>query len=429
LSSLIFFNDRQNIADFDSNIVGELESQDLITNGEVPKVSFCGLLVRSSKSFIFLPRSINLNALSESEKIFAASELMRAVGMYGKLSKTAVNQTDSKDDLEGGSQLDIVMALFKSYQERGLYTRRKQSKTLNSGKPDWRATVVSSVAYPDRSGRPVYLDVLSTKRRYYSDCEVARIQAFVLRAIDEKFSWIMSGRVGRVAPELDDVMLPRGECQYMLSILKRELPVLYSDNDVNLVKLLINYLEDISGNIDSNMTIGLKKFHFAWEFMLSKVLTDCWVGINRVLPAPAYKNANGNFENAFRSGMKTDTVLWRELGGAVIVDAKYYAATTVVNAPGWGDIVKQFFYEKALLATGRVTEVKNVFIFPGTVNSYSSIHLRSKNGGEFFDDKFPPIHCYYACPLEVVHHFINNKKMREFTDVLFGSGDLDQSPL
>lgn len=426
MSSIKFFNDRQNISGIDASLVDELKSRGLISPGEVPKISFGGLLVKSSKLFIFLPRSININSLSESEKIYAASELMRAVNIYGKASKTAVNLTDSDAGFEGGSQLDIVMELLRTYQERGLYTRRKQAKTLNSGKPDWRATVASSVAFPDRSGRPVYLDVVSTKRRYFSDCEVARIQAFILREIDEKFSWIISGKVGRVAPELDDVLLPRGKSQYMLSILKRELPILYSDNDVNLVRLLIRYLEKLSGNADSNMIIGLKKFHFAWEYMLSKVLADTWINVNKALPAPAYKKADGSFENAFRNGMKTDTVLRRE-SGVIVVDAKYYESTTVVNAPGWGDIVKQFFYEKALLATGEVTDVKNVFIFPGTIRTYTAIHLRSKSGGEFFDDEFPPIHCYYIPPLDVVHNFINNKKMNTFTNTLFNSNKAEHS--
>lgn len=426
MTSLKFFNDRQNLSDIDAIPADEMKSQGLISHGEIPKVSFCGLLVKSSQLFIFLPRSIDISSLGGSEKIYAASELMRAVNLYGKASKTAVNLTDSDAGFEGGSQLDIVMELLKTYQERGLYTRRKQAKTLNSGKPDWRATVVSSVAYPDRSGRPVYLDVVSSKRRYFSDCEVARIQAYILREIDEKFSWIMTGKLGRVAPELDEVMLPRGKSQYMLSILKRELPLLYSDNDVNLVRLLISYLEKISGNADSNMLIGLKKFHFAWEYMLSKVLADTWVNVNKALPAPAYKKADGSFENAFRNGMKTDTVLRRE-SGVIVVDAKYYESTNVVNAPGWGDIVKQFFYEKALLATGKVTDVKNVFIFPGTIRTYTAIHLRSKSGGEFFDDEFPPIHCYYISPLEVVHNFINNKKMNTFTNTLFNSNKVEQS--
>lgn len=424
LSSIKFFNDRQNISDIDDSLFDELKSQGLILPGKILKVSFCGLLVKNSQLFIFLPRSININSLSELGKIHAASELMRAVNLYGKASKTAVNLTDSDTGFEGGSQLDIVMELLRTYQERGLYTRRKQAKTLNSGKPDWRATVASSVAYPDRSGRPVYLDVVSSKRRYFSDCEVARIQAYILREIDEKFSWIMTGKLGRVAPELDEVMLPRGKSQYILSILKRELPLLYSDNDVNLVRLLISYLEKVSGRADSNMLIGLKKFHFAWEYMLSKVLADTWVNVNKVLPAPAYKKADGSFENAFRNGMKTDTVLRRE-SGVIVVDAKYYESTTVVNAPGWGDIVKQFFYEKALLATGEVTDIKNVFIFPGKIRTFTAIHLRSKVGADFFDDNFPPIHCHYISPLDVVHNFINNKKMNTFTNTLFNSNKVE----
>ena len=423
MTTIRFYNDRQQASGLDDHLADVLSSHHLLSNDKTPSVSFCGLLTSGDRLSVFLPRSINLESMDEIQKLRASSELMRAVEMFGRASKTAEYLSDAGDGLKGASRLGLVTKLHKSYRERGLYARRRATKTLNTGKPDWKATVASSAAFPDSTGRPVYLDIFSTKRRYFSDCEVARIQAQVLRGIDEQFSWILTGKLGKSAPELDGVSLPRGGHQYMLSMLRRELPLLYSDNDVMLVKSLINYLQEVSGEETANMVIGLKQFHFAWEFMLSRVLTDVWGGINKILPAPVYKKSDGDFSNAFRSGMKTDTALRRQGDNrVVIVDAKYYAATAPNNAPGWGDIVKQFFYEKALKATGDMLDITNVFVFPGTHGPFTAVHLRSKNDENlFFDDNFPPIYCHYADPLEIVHCYINNKKMQEFTELLFCS--------
>ena len=45
--------------------------------------------------------------------------------------------------------------------------------------------------------------------------------------------------------------------------------------------------------------------------------------------------------------MQTDIILEDEIG-YTIIDAKYYSAKSANTAPGWPDIAKQFFYEKAL---------------------------------------------------------------------------------
>jgi hypothetical protein len=422
VTKLQFYNDRDKVSEVDGNLTSELSALNLITSDKVPRISFCGLLIKGKKLSIFLPRSVAIKDMGASEKVLAASELMRAVEMYGQASKTAVNLPDAGEGLKGEALLGLATRLIKSYRAHGLYSHRRTTATLNSGKPDWRATVASSVAFPDRVGRPVYLDIISTKRRYFSDCEVARIQALVLRDIDERFSWIITGQEGRLAPELDEVQQPRGDTQYMLSMLRRELPMLYSDNDVMLVTSLINYLQEVSGKEDASMVIGLRKFHFAWEFMLSKVLTDVWPNINKILPAPVYQKSDGVYANAFRSGMKTDTALRRQgKGRVVIVDAKYYEATTVNNAPGWGDIVKQFFYEKALMAVDGSSDIRNVFVFPGVDGPFTEVQLCSKEDNrKFFTADFPPIYCHYVDPLKIVHYYVNSKRMPEFTTTLFG---------
>ncbi|WP_396588247.1 LlaJI family restriction endonuclease [Bermanella sp. R86510] len=420
MSLLAFFNDSQSITDLPPNIADEVVQRNLVSIGDSFNVSFCGLLVRGRDLIVFLPKTVDLTSLTNEEKVKVSSELMRAVSMYGEASKTRVNLSDSYEGIEGDSQLDLIISLLRNYQEMGLYTRRRSSKALNTGKPNWNKTISTGLSFPNAKSIPVYLDVISSKSDFFNDSEVARIQAHIIREVDEKYSWILTGKVDRIAPELADVLQPRGDHQYMISKLKRELPLLYSNKEIYLIKLLIDYLENVSGSADSKMTIGLTKFHFAWEYMLSRVLEDVWSGINRLLPVPTYRSSQGEYIRAFRNKMKTDIALRRNYHDVVIVDAKYYEATNINNTPSWSDIVKQFFYEKSLLAVNDTYKIKNAFIFPGNKRSFFSIHLGSQEKADIvYNEKFSPINCYYISPEDVISHFVNYKKMSKFTDLLF----------
>lgn len=209
---------------------------------------------------------------------------------------------------------------------------------------------------------------------------------------------------------------------YQISKLKNELNQAYSDRDINLLKLLIQYLNSEAGAEKSNLIIGLNKFHFCWEHMLGQVLKYT-VSLNDKLPSPAYIDQNGKVLTADRKTMRTDIILHhKESELCTVADAKYYAATNVSSAPGWGDIVKQLFYEKALSKLGIDWTIKNAFIFPGTTPYLAEAKIRdrvnsTKQEPKYIED-FPPIHCYYANPMEVISKFITGNKMHELTEQL-----------
>jgi hypothetical protein len=223
-----------------------------------------------------------------------------------------------------------------------------------------------------------------------------------------------------MAPELRDIASPAGDSSQMRLVLRRELRKVYSDNDIRLIKCLIAFLEQESGAEEGVFISGLKSFHYAWEHMLSRVLAHQYP-INSILPAPSYRKIDGEYEDALESAMRTDISL-KLLGEDIlaIVDAKYYAAMTPRSAPGWPDLVKQFFYEKALKLAHPSMAIRNAFVFPGIGGPLGSVHLRSRDGSKFFDAEFPPIHCHYVDPLAVIHNYISNKKMLDLTNELLG---------
>ena len=409
------------LVDLPEAIQAEVSQHNLVSNIGGPKVSFCGMLRNKNEVSIFLPRATKLQGLGMVEKISIASDLLRAVELYGRQSKTAVHISDEGEGRVGVSQLSLIRRLLLSYRQNGLYARRRCISRINIGKPNWKATVAAGNAFPTRNGKPIYLDIIGSKRRYFFDSEVSRIHAYVIRYLDEAYSWIFTGKARLIAPELKDIQPPIGSVPVMQALLKRELRLTYSDNDISLLKALIEYLEQMAGEKAGSSISGLKSFHYAWEHMLHSVLTNTF-SINNVLPAPSYEMTDGSYSDAFASSMKVDIALKDPHDRTVaIVDAKYYSAMNTTSAPGWPDLVKQFFYEKAFRLIEPNYKLRNAFIFPGQDGPLKSVHLKSKRDGTFFDKEFIPISCHYVNPRDVVQHYIKNKKMVDLSNLLLAS--------
>ena len=149
--------------------------------------------------------------------------------------------------------------------------------------------------------------------------------------------------------------------------------------------------------------------------------------VNSKLPFPVYITANNDEWEAMDARMRTDIFMHDHTEKLVaIVDAKYYAATEAKDSPGWGDIVKQLFYEQAIESLGLNATIKNIFVFPGSRNNIHRISLKnrhiSKKEASSFVDKFKPIYCYYVDPLTVMENYTKNKKMDDFSVTLLSNG-------
>lgn len=414
-NSIHFYEDRTALEALPFDLCEEMKSHYLVEPEDM-KVTFSGIVITDMGINVFLPRNSHpLPATGSAESFRCASLLMKGLRRYLQ-DKSNIELKNDNDGSLGGAKLGVISDLLDDYCIYGLYSRRFSERVMNTGKPDWRRTVATQIAHAGRSG-PVYLDIYGTRRRYVSDCEVARIHAYVIRELDQTYSWLVTGSDISIATGTENIPLPVVDKDSMIRALERELASIYSEREIRLINLLVDYISDTRGRETSSELIGLRHFHWMWEFMLNSSLK--WVyPVNSLLAIPAYRFNDGSILPAASKAQRTDTVM-KSIDGKrfVVVDAKYYAAQGLASAPGWGDIVKQFFYAKALNTLAVHADVDNAFIFPGQ-GPLKTVHMLDRKSKLSLDADYPPIKCFYIEPMLLIEHYVSGKKLENLSDSL-----------
>lgn len=416
-----YLSDRAYLSDknIPSVLLDELRYQGLIETS-INKVHFCGVVSYSDGLAVFLPR--NHQATIEDGGA-AGSLLLQALLKYYKEKDSGAYAQDSGDEVIGGRAFSLATALFNDYRANGLYVRRVKEQAVNSGKVNWVRTISRNTSYP-ASGGSVFLDLITSHSRYIADCETARIHAEVIKEILSNYGMLWLGVSSQRDERLEHLNNLPINTDAKIAYLNRELQLSYSERDIFLIKGLIQYLRIKKGVNTTNVLIGVSKFHNLWESMLD----ECLVGnysVNSKLPIPVYQAANNEFISVAQKGQRTDTVLkHRDEDRFAVVDAKYYEASSPSTAPGWPDLVKQFYYQKAVsFLEGKSAKVSNHFIFPGGTQALKVAHIAErgiivKSIGDCLED-YKPIYCHYQEPIELLDAYVNGKKLTELTDDIF----------
>lgn len=416
------FKDRISTAALSSkypDVLSSLREMDLIRNEN--QVHFCGLVVLPDSLALFIPRSSSLEG--EGSSACLAASVLSAIDRYSRDKTAKISPEDEGDNILGADSLKLAIDIMEDYVEYGLYARRQTERTVNHGKPDWKRTIYSSRAYPTGSG-PIYLDVIGTRKRIFTGCETARIHARVMRELQGSFGWLVTKSDSPIDFSLIDVPEPIGSLSAQIGYLKSEIQSVYAEREIFLIRSLIQYLERKKGSDSSPLVIGVREFHGMWEHILRETLSYVYP-INNELPLPVY-NLGDQLRASPRNRQRTDIVLQvPEENQYVIVDAKYYAANGVESAPGWPDLVKQYFYTQAIQQVRPDATVKNYFVFPGESGGLTSIHMSREEKKELreedlMDDLYPVIHCLYQEPLEVISAYNSRKKLNHLSDKLIG---------
>lgn len=413
MRKLHLFEDRQSIVKaMPKKLVQNLSELGLLYANE-QKVMFCGLISFDDQIAVFLPRNSDFVEADELSQRKVCATLLKALKRYLDNKDNAINADELIDEgVYGKEYLGLIFALFEDYFNNGLFTRRVSERKVNSGKIDWKRTIKQSVPYMSGDS-PVYLELAGSIKRVYSNCETARIHAEILRKLDQKIGWLINDD-GAITRQLIDVPASLLDNDAKLCHLNNELTRAYSDRDIYLIKQLISYLKLESMSQNSDFSIGVKRFEGMWEHILLKTLKNVFP-INKKLAKPVYK-INGELKLASRKGQRTDIVLRDpETGDFTVIDAKYYSAKSIETAPGWPDLVKQFFYAQAVKSIYPQSNVSNMFIFPGRTDLIKSVHMaepRAKNIQEDdLLDNYDAIDCIYRCPLLVIDLYNQNQKI------------------
>lgn len=387
------------------------------------KIHFCGLLKAGHRIVIFLPRN---HAGSPEPVERATYYLLRALSRFYRTRDSGMRAEDHGTVVTGGESLTLAVALIEDYLANGLYVRRARVRTTNDGKTSWPRTIARNTAYPSAGG-PVYLDLATSRTHYSNDCTTARIHALIMRELLATYGMLWLGKAGTVDRQLAGIPAPTGTAAAWARHLGKELQQSYSERDIFLLRSLSAYLEKRKGTVQGPLLIGVHKFHALWEAMLDECLTGK-LKVNDRLPVPAYRRNDGTMELVAAKGQRTDTVIRdQNMQHIAVIDAKYYDARSPQSAPGWPDLVKQFFYQQAIGNLHPGKDISNHFIFPGngTGNLKAAFVVARDSKPADPGNCLPgcgPIHCHYQDPLALLRLYSTGQKLTALTKEILDTG-------
>ncbi|HCE2128189.1 TPA: LlaJI family restriction endonuclease [Vibrio parahaemolyticus] len=428
-NKILYLSDRDLLTDkkVPTQVLEELKTNGLIAP-DMQKVHFCGVISFDDSLAVFLPRNYTNSDMSLD---VAGRYLVRALTKYYRDKDTASYAQESGSQLLEGDSFSLATSILDDYCVNGLYSRRVTEKTINSGKVNWSRTISRSTPYPTQSG-PIYLELNSSRARYVAHCETAKIHALVLTEIISKLGAVWLDTKISLDDNLKSISKPSGSTEVQVAYLRKELNLSYSERDILLIKNLIQYLTSRKGHERNGILIGVRKFHGLWEAMLD----ECLVGkynVNNRLPIPVYQTVSDSFVSVSHKGQRTDTVLrYKDSNRFAVVDAKYYEASSPHNAPGWPDLVKQFYYQK-MIAQLESSEaiVTNHFIFPGFPSSPTSVkaaYVAKRNIKITSSDdclsEYPAIFCHYQDPLVLLQAYVDGEKLHNLTSIIFNERNM-----
>jgi len=416
MDNLILLTDMTEVASLPTSAVNLLKVTGIIPKNNHNAVSFCGVVIDKSKTYVFLPREVDISSVSLDDSFKYSALLMRTIEMYARESLNFVNSEEHGDMFEHISSLGLVKQILENYLHNGLYQQKKKQTQINNGKTCWQTTISKSFPVFNNLKQPIYTELFGKRFRYNYHNVIAQIQASIIRDLDRRFSWLLTGKKGLLAPELHDIEGINKSKDWQIIRLKQEKQSTYSQAELNTISALISYLENSS--FTGSFCCGLTKFHYTWEHMIYKVLPNTF-DLNSQLPSPTYVKSSGEYMEDNRKGMRTDVALHHpDIKKVIIVDAKYYAVSKG-NLPGWHDLVKQFYYVKsARLIFPDDYVFSNIFLFPGAIGAVSSAIIKNPKNNDAFNNEFPPIYCFYQCPLKLMESYVTGTELHSLYNSL-----------
>lgn len=267
------------------------------------------------------------------------------------------------DRFNKSGRLVSALALLEDYKSNGYLRRTSVNRSYKTnGYIDWNRTI-KTVQPVISNNRPVYLSPVIRSVIADPSNIICKIHRAVIYECIRVFGWL----AGLPTEYSERNMMPVTSRE-AASLLEIELGNTYSQREIDILKLLIQYLSAKTGNnIKQEIEIlATPYFHNTWEAICGYLFGNQYKTLKGIVPQPAWKN---NIIDGKISQRPDILYIYNSI--LYILDAKYYDYTH--NLPGWYDIVKQLFYkftiEKNLennffINKNVSSKIKNVFILP-----------------------------------------------------------------
>jgi hypothetical protein len=406
---------------YKQTIPDHLKSEIAFQGGDVDpdkaRIAFCGFIFKGKDTYVFMPRGSTLkqDGLGDIEM---ARLLFQCLTKYCRANESFL-QKDGRSTVVGNPQiLPLIVEILNDYKVNGIYTSENSFNRKGfQGKTDWKKTIGTVDPHVD-DDEIIYPHFINKFTNSYYSNEVTKIHYSILEAIQERFGWLLSD-TQKISFNTSKRI---GNRSADVGLIKAELRGVFNDAKIHTLKNLIQFLEDDfnTGNNES-VSYGFSDFQYVWEHMLRNVLSPTHAFSD--MPIPAYLESSGREIKVGQKGQRVDIFLYEPINKeACVIDAKYYDGSSVDRAPGWPDLVKQFFYAKSLTAGNlkhEVSSVKNYFIFPGLSRDSSPEMAYVTDSTGRLDSEFPPIKCLHVSPELIITSYVSSKPFLSLRQKLF----------
>ncbi|GGC76206.1 type-2 restriction enzyme BsuMI component YdjA [Pedobacter quisquiliarum] len=340
--------------------------------------SFVGIITVEDLLICILPKYFELDSLGFDDLIDATSKIIKVLKKASYIDRV----TPDYDNFSFSSQnyfSELVLAdnLIKDYLDNGIYIKEKVLLSVSQeGEVDWNKTINTFDPIFSK-GYPIYTETLGYSTYIDDNFIISEVHKWLVKLYINKYGKLLTYNFTFSEDTIQD-LTSLGAISYIKDVIYKELSQVYTDRQINILKILIAGLnKSYDSTIKGFSIYGTSYFHIIWELACSNVLNNKIGDFNQLIPKPVWNNLNE--ESKDKSSLKPDIIsVIPSLEMLFIIDAKYYAIKyennpgfNVINNPGIADVGKQFLYEMAF--SNLPYRKYNVFVFPSAQTTFIEV--------------------------------------------------------
>lgn len=329
-------------------------------NGRGFNFTFCGFLSSGKNLLVILPKE---QTIPDHREGLARQANLLALTFKRYASENSLDEEELKLLGKSGSQqtnsIATALSLLDDYNRYGLLIRDRTIE-LNSGKGKihWGRTISKHLPiFKDNS--PFYFDTITREHTTNAKDLVVLLHRYAVQESRSKYGWILSPNF-----EPEKTVIPSMPCSIprALHVLNNEMDKCFRSREISVLNMLISYFlnADYGAKETQICTYGTKKFYYIWEAVCCTLFKHDRSQLEFV-PKPRWVRLCGD-DTKIEETVQIPDILYVEKNIRYVLDAKYYTHSR--KLPGWGDLVKQFYYADTI-ATDDVDSIRNAMIFPG----------------------------------------------------------------
>ncbi|WLR41849.1 LlaJI family restriction endonuclease [Bacillus carboniphilus] len=382
-------------------------------------INFVGLIAYKDITISVLPKY----STTKDEKI-KLENTIRLIKVFKKYEKANYRKLTSdfyplNNQSDYNSTLGLSDLFLRDFVYYGYYEREVE-EIIDDGEDEisWEDTI-SDVNPYFVNKQPFYLN---TKNNEYKNDESNTVTAIHQNIIYDcflRFSRLLGYEPTNIlTPSM--ALSSLGDKTFLISVIKKEMQVVFNDQKVRLLNAMIHYLNEEYVNYNKELSLfGTKSFEYVWEYVLKKVLNDQKDKLRKMVSDSIWKKYTAFWENYLNNSVgnsdeyQPDIIAVQE-NSIMILDAKYYNITSSESGfkgnPGINDVAKQHIYEMIYSDIFKGCNTANALLFPNDDMDYIYKIIGRVNLGLL--GKLPII-LFYIKADYVFNAYINGNKFDE----------------